>query len=245
MAGTIQFVIAAPLDALQMRFRTTDITKGRYRNMWQYGYRKLNEIGTSGVFAGWRLSFLKDSVGYAVFFATFEYVKAQAYYDFITSYYGHWRLHDWDPGLGSRVNKLYSGFVIRPHYAIEPTFLMLAGIAASVAQQVIQHPIGLIQSVYCNSLTAIEKQIQRDRTKSQLLHSQYSSYGKTYKRCQEYVKKYGGWRNWLYRGFFWSTVKQVPSTSAGLIIFELIRRRFSTDAEAVRIDNDGYDILLA
>lgn len=63
-AGAIQSVIAAPLDALQVRFRTDDITKGRYRTMWHYGYRKLNEIGARGIFAGWGLSLVKDSVGY-------------------------------------------------------------------------------------------------------------------------------------------------------------------------------------
>ena len=212
--------------------------------MWQYGYRKLNEIGIRGVFAGWSLSFLKDSAGYAVFFATFEYVKAQAYYEFISRYYGRWRLHNRDPVLRPRVEELYSGFVIRPHYAIEPTFLMFAGVAASVTQQVIQHPIGLIQGVYCKSLVEIDKQFQLDRTRSQVLRSYYSSYGSTYQGCQKYVEQYGGWRRWLYRGFLWSTVKQVPSTSAGLIIFELVRRRFGTDTELVRIDKDGYDILL-
>ena len=59
--------------------------------MWQYGRTKLHEIGLRGVLAGWGLSFAKDSVGYAAFFATFEYVKAQAYFAFISSYYGdHW-----------------------------------------------------------------------------------------------------------------------------------------------------------
>lgn len=63
-AGAIQSVIAAPVDALQVRFRTSDITEGRYRNMWQYGYKKLSDIGMRGIFAGWSLSLVKDSVGY-------------------------------------------------------------------------------------------------------------------------------------------------------------------------------------
>ena len=204
----------------------------------------MSEIGIRGIFAGWTLSFLKDSFGYAAFFATFEYVKAQAYYEFVSRYYGHWRFRNRDPVMRPRVDELYSGRVIRPHYAIEPTFLMLAGIAASVTQQVIQHPIGLVQSVYCNSLAETDKQFQRNGAKLDVFRSYYGAYGKTYHRCQEYVKQNRGWRRWLYRGFFWSTVKQVPSTSAGLIIFELVRRRFGSDTDAVRIDKDGYDILL-
>ena len=41
-----------------------------------------------------------------------------------------------------------------------------------------------------------------------------------------------------------NTIKQVPSTSAGLVVFELVRRRYGNEAEAVKIKKDGYDILL-
>ena len=212
--------------------------------MWQYGHRKLNEIGTRGVFAGWGLSLVKDSFGYAVFFATFEYIKAQAYYRFVTFYYGQWRLKGRDHVLRPRMDELYGGPVIQPHYAIEPAFLMLAGIGASIAQQVIQHPIGLVQAVHYTSIATIDKQMRLDKSRSQVIRSYYGSYRTTYERCQKHVFQHSSWRRWLYRGFFWSTIKQVPSTSAGLIIFELVRRRYGTDVEAVRIDKDGYDILL-
>src|ERR1700712_2492099 len=87
-AGTIQSFVAAPLDALQVRFKTSEMLEGRYRNMWHYAYGKLRSIGPQGIFAGWSLSVLKDSFGYAVFFSTFEYVKAQMYYGFLTKWYG-------------------------------------------------------------------------------------------------------------------------------------------------------------
>ena len=49
--------------------------------------------------------------------------------------------------------------------------------------------------------------------------------------------------------YTWSTpnvsrAAQVPSTSAGLIIFELVRRKYGMGGEPVRINRDGYDILL-
>lgn len=244
-AGSIQSVIAAPLDALQVRFRTTDITKGRYKNMWQYGYKKLREIGMRRVFAGWGLSFVKDSLGYGAFFATFEYVKAQSYYSFVTRYYGDWSQNIRDPILRPRLDEHYGEFVIKPHYAIEPTFLMLAGIAASITQQLIQHPITLIQSVYYQSLAVLDQQMQRDRSRSHIIRSYFSSYQRTYRNCLTYVERYGGWRKWLFRGFFWNSIKQVPSTSAGLIIFELVRRRYgSADDAAAVIEKDGAVILL-
>ncbi len=244
-AGVIQSVIAAPLDALQIRFRTTEILEGRYRNMWHYGHAKLKEIGLRGAFAGWGLSFVKDSIGYALFFATFEYVKAQGYYAFLTTWYG---------GLSPQ----YVGFeretkatmesgisVIKPHYAIEPGFLMLAGVTASITQQTVQRPISLVQSIHYGSLANLDKQARLNPSNSEMLHHYYSAYRKTYERCRVRAKRAGGWRHWLYRGFLWNTLKQVPSTSAGLIIFELVRRRYGNEAEAMRIEKDGYDILLA
>lgn len=212
--------------------------------MWQYGQRKLKDIGTRGVFAGWSLSLLKDSFGYAAFFSTFEYIKAQAYYDFIAKYYGQWELRSEHPVLRPRIDDLHSGSVIRPHYSIEPVFLMLAGIAASVTQQIVQHPISLVQGVHHKSVLALENKVQYEQFRSQSRRNYRVSYGKTYEHCLTFAREYQGWRRWLYRGFFWSTIRQMPSTSAGLIIFELVRRRFGTDTEAVLISQGGYDILV-
>ena len=232
------------INSLQVRFRTSDITEGHYKNMWQYGYRKIKEIGTRGVFAGWSLSMVKDSFGYAAFFATFEYVKAQAYYSFLIVYYGKSRSNAHRPVPRPRADSTYDGLVIKPHYAIEPVFLMLAGIAASVVQQLVQHPIGTIQNIHYQSFTALDEVIQNNQSTSQTVRRYYGTYRKTYKRCLISAKEHRGWRKWLYRGFFWSTIRQVPSTSAGLIIFELARRRFSTDSETVKIKQDGYNLCL-
>ncbi len=171
-------------------------------------------------------------------------MKAQGYYSFVTRYYGAWRGADKDLVLRPRVDKKYGNYVIKPHYAIEPTFLMLAGIAASIVQQLVQHPIDLIQGVHYQALAALDKQVQLDPSRTKVLGTYYSSYKQTYQRCLVHVEQNGGWRRWLYRGFFWNTIKQVPSTSAGLIIFELVRRRYGNETEAVRIEKDGYDILL-
>ena len=244
-AGAIQSVVAAPLDALQVRFRTSEILEGRYRSMWHYGHSRLKEIGFRGAFAGWGLSFVKDTMGYALFFATFEYVKAQGYYGFVTTYYGgpSSLFH----GFESRTveTKESGNPVIKPHYSVEPTFLMLAGVAASVAQQIVQHPISLVQSIHYGSLANLDKQAKLNPSNSEMLHHYYTAYKKTYGRCLVKAIHAGGWRRWLYKGLLWNTLKQVPSTSAGLIIFELVRRRYGNEAEAVRIEQNGYDILLA
>lgn len=243
MAGAIQSVIAAPVDALQAHFRTSDMLDGKYNNMWQYGRKKLVEIGIRGTFAGWGLSLIKDSLGCGIFFATFEYVKAQSYYAFVTRFYG-----GFDPYKGSVLPpKTHSdnGFpVIKPHYAIEPTFLMLAGITASIAQQVVLHPIALVQAIHHDSLARLHDHAMSSTPNSRPSKISYRGYEKTYRRCLTYARSFGGWGRWLYRGFLLNTVKQVPSTSAGLVIFELVRRRYGSEVEGSRIEKDGYDILL-
>ena len=139
-AGAIQSVVAAPLDALSVRFRTSDILSGRYTTMWQYGQSKLREIG--------------------------------------------------------------------------------------------------------RSLDILDKQAKIEQPKSAMLRSYWAAYQKTYQQCTVYAQRSGGLRRWLFKGFLWNTLKQVPSTSLGLIIFELVRRRYGIETEAIRIEKDGYQIQL-
>ena len=243
-AGCIQSVVAVPVDALQVRFQTRDMLGGRYSSMWQYGYLKLRELGVRSIFAGWGLSLARDSLGFGVFFATFEYVKAQSFYAFVTRYYGG--LHvasseiSYKEGPVGKTGKV----TIRPHYALEPSFLMLAGISASMAQQIIQYPINMIQEVYHTRLESIDCLLNISRLRSHTLRYYGYAYKQTFQECSLQAGRSGGWRRWLYRGFFSSTLKQIPSTSAGLVIFELVRRRYANEAEAVRIAKDGYDVLL-
>jgi len=129
-AAAIQSVVAAPLDALSVRFKTSEVLDGRYKTMWEYGGSKLREIGPRRIIAGWGLSFVKDSLGFAVFFATFEYVKAQAHYNFITKYYGDLNGKFPNPLLKPRLDQTENSDTIRPHYGIEPVFLTLAGLSA-------------------------------------------------------------------------------------------------------------------
>ena len=237
-------MIAAPLDALSVRFRTSEVLSGKYHTMWQYSRSKLLEIGPRGVFAGWGLSLIKDSFGYAAFFATFEYITAQAYYGFVAKYYGDLHGNLLSPILTPNLDETGPIDIIKPHYAIEPTFLMLAGIAASITQQVVQHPLNLIQNVHYRSLAFLDSQAKVDQPRAAMLRSYYRAYRKTYEHSLVKARRSGSWRRWLYKGFLANTIKQVPSTSAGLVIFEIVRRRYGSEAEAVKIEKDGYDILL-
>ena len=78
-----------------------------------------------------------------------------------------------------------------------------------------------------------------------MLRAYYHAYQKTWSICKAEADTAGlSMIKWLYRGFWWNTIRQVPSTSAGLIIFELVRRKYGMGGDEVRINRDGYDILL-
>lgn len=287
LAGGLQSLVAAPLDAIQARYDHRDIMSndgsGRPRSMWAFSAEKLREIGFRGIFAGFGLSCLKDSLGSAVFFSTFEYVKAQSYFRFVTWYYGDLnedivsvlatkRPHK--EGAAAATSVAGDGstppLVIRPHYSIEPLFLLLAGVGASFAQQTVLHPLTHFQVEHWDRLEELDEKAARIRRsdaargagkgtgmgtgtepaapkgKFRMLRAYYRAYQATYAHCVSCAASEGrSLKNWLYRGFWWNTIRQVPSTSAGLVIFELFRRKYGLRSEEVRITKDGYDILLS
>ncbi|KAF2735552.1 mitochondrial carrier protein-like protein [Polyplosphaeria fusca] len=244
IGGSIQAVFAAPFDALQVRFRTQDILEGKYKTMWHYGMHKLHSIGLQGIFAGFTLSLMRDSLGAAVFFSTFETIKSQGYYAFITRFYGN-RTRDTLLESSTLRHVDEDGRpVIKPHYTVEPAFLLLAGISASIASQLIQHPLTEIQDVHYRRLEALDFQAHQDSKPAHIMRRYYHAYEETFRQCKKLATRAGGWRKYLYRDFFMSTVKQVPSTSAGLIVFELVRRKYALESEEVTISREGYDILL-
>ena len=249
LAGGIQSVVAAPLDALQVRFQAAEMMEGKYKHMWQYAASKTHDIGIRGVFAGWSLSFIRDSFGFGAFFAAFEFVKGQYFYSFVSTYYGKYdRLSLFQQTkVDNQTTVGPSGRPeIKPHYMLEPTFLLLAGAAASIAQSVIQHPLTRVQDVHYGRLEWIDshKHAEPKAPNINSLRLYASAYRKTLKECAVLARRSGGLRRWLYSDFVMGTLRQVPSTSAGLIVFEVVRRKYAFDEEVVRIRKDGYDILL-
>ncbi|KAF2158839.1 hypothetical protein M409DRAFT_30711 [Zasmidium cellare ATCC 36951] len=248
VAGSIQSVLAAPLDALQTRFQSTEMLEGKYKNMWQYGWQKTREIGARGIFAGWTLSFVRDSIGAGVFFATFETIKSQCFYSFVSTWYGDWgKLSDSQrETITAQRSHTAAPPEITPHYMVEPTFLLLAGAAASIAQALIHHPISRIQEIHYGRLEWIDSHDHHKpgELKTKALKLYAAAYRKSWKQCLAIARREGGLRRWLYKDFFFATIRQVPSTAAGLIVFEVLRRKYGNTDEALRIPKDGYEIVL-
>jgi Mitochondrial carrier protein len=233
VAGSVQSVLAAPLDALSVRFKANDMLEGRYKSIWQYSYEKLREIGIRGIFAGWTMSLVKDSISCALFFSTFEFTKGQLYYACLPRIY--------DPGH-TRNTPFQSP--ITPHYLLEPAFILAAGAFASFAQQAVQHPLIQIQNVHFNRLEGLDYSARIEKSHSKMMQLYYHAYLKTFDQAKQQAALSGGWRRWLYKDFVWNTIRQTPSTSAGLIAFEILRRKYADSEGERNVRLDGIPFLL-
>ncbi|EEY22179.1 mitochondrial carrier protein [Verticillium alfalfae VaMs.102] len=278
LAGALQSLVAAPLDAIQARYDHRDLLPadgrgGAPKSMWTFSAEKLREIGPGGIFAGYGLSLLKDGLGSAVFFSTFEYVKAQSYYRFVTWYYGDLN-EDMANLLATRRPTRAGGraadndgitpLIIKPHYAIEPLFLLLAGVTASFAQQAVMHPLTHFQLEHWDHLEDIDQKTAnrradaaaRGRRAGAGVHLPHSSKKGEKGGIPRGPGDVGAVRGGGGRpragacaagctgGSGGTRSVRVPSTSAGLIIFELVRRKYGLRSDEVRINKDGYDIQL-
>lgn len=124
-------------------------------------------------------------------------------------------------------------------------------------QQAISFPITQLQAIHYSRLESLDYKtrlenhgkVQREGgplTRWGKLRERYAhSYGETLEQAQYQARRLGGWKKWLYRGFLGQTIRQVPGTSAGLIVFEIVRRRWALDGGGgVKVEYEGYDILL-
>lgn len=182
-------------------------------------------------------------MGYGLFFASFELVKQQAYFSYLTWYYGGRKLFSFGPPTQLKDGPHHRQ-VIRPHYTLEPIFLLLAGACASVTQQSVLHPLSKIQQVYYTQLESIDYVEKIKHHEKSTTDAYRHGYEKTYQQCKKQASKVGGWRRWLWRGLAINTLRQVPSTSAGLFVFEIFRRRMGEQSEEVAIEYEDTIILL-
>ena len=237
-AGSLQSLLAAPLDALQVRFKTNDLLSGRYPDMWRYAWHRMRELGPRGIFAGWALTWLRDGLGCAAFFATFEAVKAQGLYTFVTAMYDR-------KSVGTATSADCDNHIIRPHFAIEPLFLLFAGVSASLVQQILQYPLGMVAEVHYQRIKALDRLTKQRVPIRAMLKAYTEAYSRTYNICFKKAHKICGLYRWLYRGFMSNAIRQIPSTSAGLIIFELVRRWYADDNAGAIITVNGNGIALS
>lgn len=156
IAGALQSLVAAPIDAIYTRSSTAELLSQKHDNLWKYGVYKLRNIGLIGVFAGFGVSLVKESVGFAFYFSTFELIKNQAFnktVNFIN---------------GCRNFKYkYLGFVFKGEpknlidenakfKVLKSTYILAAGASAATVLQVIQFPLSKIQNIHLSRLEALD-----------------------------------------------------------------------------------------
>ena len=154
------------------------------------------------------MSLFRDALGAGVFFTTFETVKSQAFYEFVSIYYGSWtQLSAQQQQSITTQNALYGPAEIRPHFMVEPSFLLLAGVAATVSQALVQHPHSKIQELHYGRLAWIDAHDYHKpgERKTKALRLYAEAYRKTFKQCLVMARRSGGLRRYLYNGFLITT----------------------------------------
>ncbi len=102
-----------------------------------------------------------------------------------------------------------------------------------------------IQDVHYGRLESIDYATKITTGKISTLAMYRHSYEQTLDQCKIQAKKAGGWWRWCYKGFVMNTLRQIPSTSAGLIVFELVRRKFGDAPEERDVGKGEVGILIS
>lgn len=245
IAGAMQSLAAAPLDAIYTRLTTAEMLGGEHQNMWKYGANKLKEIGLVGVFAGYSFLLIKESLGFAFYFLTFEVVKTRGYnltYRVISAYrrfkIALKQKFERIPFLVIR-NSETDAAVLRLEQTrltkiLKSTFVLLAGASAAFLLLAVQYPLSKIQKIHLSRLEALD--IYNLSTfhpqKRPFFKVYYNSYIDTYNQIAKMKLRAGQtWLQLAYKGFFRNAVTAIPATSVGLLVFEIMRTRLADNLE--------------
>lgn len=160
IAGCFQSIFAAPIDTIYTRASISELLLKKHDNLWQYGIYKLRNVGIRGVTAGFYLSFIKESIGFAFYFSTFEFIKNQCLHYTIAvidslnkvqynyfSYFNSKKSEDPPSSIYDRK---------RTFKIIKSTFILFGGACAATVLQLIQFPISKIQNVHLSRLESLD-----------------------------------------------------------------------------------------
>lgn len=220
IAGLAQAIVTTPIDAIYVRSHTHDLLDHehfngkptRVTNLWVYGWNKWKQLGVIGCYGGFNLTLLKETLGFGCYFSIFEMLRLNL-------------LHKYDLDNQSNRKKKVSTSVIT----------LVSGVTAAFTLQCIQYPISNLQRIHYQRLEILDlltlPESSANNSYRQLLtlsHVYWHSYINTIK----YVyKKYGSasqWDmlTWSYKGFIRNTLAIIPSTTAGLMVLDYMRRKF-------------------
>lgn len=232
VAGIAQAIVTTPIDAIYVRSRTNALLSHGYlndknngiANLWIYGWNKWKQLGIVGCYAGFNLTVIKEMLGFGCYFSIFEKMKSQLSNNF--NYSRGNRDHN-DNHIEQIRNKKWKQSFI--------TFI--SGVTAAFTLQCIQFPISRIQKIHYQQLEILDL-LALPKTVSTTTHNPYSQllsvshiYWHSYINTLRYVKRKHGSNNilqlisYLYKGFVKNTMAIIPSTTAGLIVLDYVRRK--------------------
>lgn len=149
VAGAVQLLAAAPIDAIAARQQAGEVLHGVRTPYWHYGMAKLREIGFVGVFAGYGVLFVKELLGFGAFFATFEMVKTKGFERSARAVETfHWLR------TGESPDELKS--VRQRHRVLQTTCVLVAGALAAFALMAVQYPITRFHNLHLKRLEVVD-----------------------------------------------------------------------------------------
>ncbi|CAI5758462.1 unnamed protein product [Candida verbasci] len=239
VAGATQSLAAAPVDAIYTRSSVSEMLEGSHQNLWVFGCNKLKEIGLIGVFAGYGFSLIKESLGFAFYFSTFETIKTRGYYitSRMISYYRqseekikHYlqKTFKWnEKQVDQKLEKLER---YKSEKILKSSFILVAGASAAFALLAIQYPITKVQKIHLSRLEALDIYNASKTNDKPFIKLYYNSYLDTFK--QVYRMKTRAKVTWFeaaYSGFVKNALSTIPATSVALLVFEMMRTKLSDD----------------
>lgn len=169
LAGAAQALASTPIDAIYTRSSASELLSSaqNYDNLWLYGRDKLKEIGLVGCFGGYGITLVKESLGFAVYFTTFELIRGQLcqsligtikHYDRLKYTIHNTRLTDIFPSRSPhpRVEPPPESMSPKEEKWFQRIFIFGGGVTAAFLLQVVQFPFNKIQKVHLSRLEAFD-----------------------------------------------------------------------------------------
>ncbi|ODV97111.1 hypothetical protein PACTADRAFT_32604 [Pachysolen tannophilus NRRL Y-2460] len=229
LAGAIQSIISAPIDAIYARSSAAEILKGEHENLWRYGLYKLKQIGPIGVFAGFGFSFIKDSFGFGFYFSIFEIIKNQGYSltKSIINTIDNYKSKLLHTSKNEDIKHSKSTKILHT------TFILLAGASAAFGLIGVQFPISKIQKIHLSRLEALDIYNAKNfGVRNKFFKIYYKSYIDTIIQVDNIItRSKTSFFQWSYKGFLASALTTIPATSVCLLVFEILRQKLGDEFE--------------
>jgi hypothetical protein len=226
IAGGISSIAASPIDALYSRSNYAELVDSDVKNngIHTYAWKKLKDIGIVGIFAGFWLNLLKESLGFGSYFAVFEVIKNQGYRS--TKSFIDW--FDRIRGLEVDPNDVNNR---KSAKALQLTFVLFAGASAASALIAIQYPFNKVQKIHLARLEALDIFNEANKIESsKWFRLYYNSYKQTFDILVARKNKSKlTWPAFMYKGFVRFTLTNIPATSIGLLVFEITRQKLTIE----------------